>query len=422
MSVRAIVGAQWGDEGKGKIVDLLAQDADVVIRFQGGDNAGHTVVNPYGKFALHLVPCGIFNPKVLNIIGTGTVIDPANLLEELHKLHAAGVATENLIISNRAHLSLPLYSRLDQLLEKARGGNAQGSTLRGIAPVYAAKALRVGLQMGQMLDREQFARSLTELLEQGNHLISSFFGGELLDADAIVQQYLQFAETLKPYIADTLPVIAAALKQQKNILLEGQLGVMRDLDWGIYPYSTSSNPTAGGATSGAGIAPQQITAVTGIVKAFSTAVGAGPFPVELQDATGEYLRNFGEEFGATTGRPRRCGWLDLNALRYAAQLNGFTDIAITKLDTLDQLKTLKVCTAYKINGKIVEGMPLAYELAKAEPVYIEVPGWNCSTQNARSWQDLPVAARDYVELIEAACGVKASWLSVGPSREAAFQR
>jgi len=422
MSVRAIVGAQWGDEGKGKIVDLLAQDADIVIRFQGGDNAGHTVVNPYGKFALHLVPCGIFNPKVLNIIGTGTVIDPANLLEELRKLHAAGVATDNLIISNRAHLSLPLYSRLDQLLETARGGNAQGSTLRGIAPVYAAKALRVGLQMGQMLDQEHFAKSLTELLEQGNRLISSYFGGESLDVAAIVEKYLQFAETLKPYITDTLPVLADALKQKKNILLEGQLGVMRDLDWGIYPYSTSSNPTSGGAASGAGIAPQQITGVTGIVKAFSTAVGAGPFPVELQDEVGEYLRNFGEEFGATTGRPRRCGWLDLNALRYAAQLNGFTDIAITKLDTLDQLKTLKICVAYRINGKIVHGMPLAYELAKAEPVYIEVAGWNCSTQNVRSWQDLPVATQEYVQLIEEACGVKASWLSVGPSRAATFRR
>lgn len=422
MAVRAIVGAQWGDEGKGKIVDLLAQNADVVVRFQGGANAGHTVVNEYGKFALHLIPCGIFNPKVTNIIGTGTVVDPAALIQELQSLHKAGIPTHNLKISNRAHISLPLYGYLDRLLELARGNEAQGSTLRGIAPAYAAKSLRVGMQMGSMLNRDAFMKSLRSLLQSGNQLIEAVFHENLIDIEATLLEYEPYVTTLSPYICDTLPIMQDAWKTGKNVLLEGQLGVMRDLDWGIYPFSTSSNPTAGGAASGSGLPPHAITQVTGIVKAFSTAVGAGPFPTELIDVTGEYLRNFGEEFGATTGRPRRCGWLDLNALRYAAQLNGFTDIAITKIDTLDQLETLKICTHYRIDGQIVEGMPLAEDLYRAEPVYIEVPGWNCNTQQVRSWQDLPKAAQEYVELIERACGVQASWLSVGPSREATFLR
>ena len=422
MSVRAIVGAQWGDEGKGKIVDLLAQDADVVVRFQGGANAGHTVVNSFGKFALHLIPCGIFNPKVTNIIGTGTVVDPAGLVAEIAQLHQAGISTEQLKISNRAHLSIPLYGYLDRLLELARGNAAQGSTLRGIAPAYAAKSLRVGLQMGSMLNKDRFMQSLRDTLISGNQLIEAVFKEKEIDINATLLEFEEYIRVLSPYICDTLPILHQAVKEGKNILLEGQLGVMRDLDWGIYPYSTSSNPTSGGAASGSGLPPHLIRNVTGIVKAFSTAVGAGPFPTELKDTVGSYLRDFGEEFGATTGRPRRCGWLDLNALRYAAQLNGFTDVAITKLDTLDQLEHLKVCTHYKLDGQIVEGMPLAEDLERVEPVYVEMAGWNCNTQHIRSWQDLPTEAKAYVELIEEACGVKASWLSVGPSREATFRR
>ncbi len=421
MSVQAIIGAQWGDEGKGKIVDLLAQEAEVVVRYQGGANAGHTVVNQYGKFALHLIPCGIFNPEALCIIGTGTVVNLDDLCREIDSIEAKQISIANLKISDRAHISLPLYSLLDRLAEEARGEKKQGSTQKGIAPAYAAKALRVGLQMGEMLNAEHFERRLRELLTAGNELISKIYGAEPLDVEEQIATTMAQAKRLAPHVADTLTLIHRALDADKRILLEGQLGAMRDLDWGIYPYVTSSNPLAGGASAGAGIPPREIKNVMGVVKAFSTCVGSGPFPTELNDETGHYLQQVGQEFGATTGRARRCGWLDLVGLRYAARLNGFSEIVVTKLDTLDGLKTLKVCTGYKVNGQMIEGMPLTHDLYNVEPVYQELPGWE-STASARSWDELPKEAKAYIELIEKACKAPATLISVGPERSATFAR
>lgn len=422
MSVKAVVGVQWGDEGKGKIVDLLAQNADIVVRYQGGANAGHTVVNDFGKFALHLIPCGIFNPETLNIVGTGTVVDIDELIKEINLLEKQGIGTANLKISERAHISLPIYSKLERLLETERGERKQGSTLRGISPAYAAKAMRVGLQMGDLKNPARLQANLTELLESGNQLITKIYGTEPLNVGEIVGRYLDHAKRLSPYVCDSLSLIHHGLAKGKNILLEGQLGTMRDLDWGIYPFVTSSNPLPGGASAGAGIPPHKITSVLGVVKAFSTSVGAGPFPTEQDNEVGNYLREIGQEYGATTGRPRRCGWLDGVALRYAAMLSGFTEIAITKLDTLDGLEKLKICVGYKLDGEFIDHMPLTADLYRVEPVYQEVEGWKQSTSTARCWDDLPKAAQEYVNLIESYLGARASIISVGPERAATFHR
>lgn len=422
MTVKAVVGAQWGDEGKGKIVDLLAQQADIVVRFQGGANAGHTVVNSLGKFALHLIPCGIFNPNTQNIIGTGTVVDLDELIKEINMLEDKGISTTNLRISNRAHISLPIYSQIERLLEIERGERKQGSTLRGISPAYAAKALRVGLQMGSMYDVRKFRTSLTEVLEGGNRILTTVFDSEPLNVEEIVERYLEHARRLAPYVCDCLSLIHEGLVANKNILLEGQLGTMRDLDWGIYPYVTSSNPLPGGAAAGAGIPPHKITSVLGVVKAFSTSVGEGPFVTEQDNEVGEFLRQVGLEFGATTGRPRRCGWLDAVGLKYAAMLNGFTEIAITKLDTLDGLEFLKVCVGYKLDGEPIDYMPLTDDLYRVEPVYIDMPGWKQKSASARNWEQLPHEAQEYVKVIESYCGAPATLISVGPEREATFSR
>jgi len=422
VGVTAVVGAQWGDEGKGKIVDLLAQEADIVVRYQGGANAGHTVVNDKGKFALHLIPCGIFNPSTVNIIGTGTVVDVEELVKEMNMLEQSGIDTKNLLISERAHMSLPIYPLFERLLETARGVRKHGSTLRGISPAYAAKALRVGLQMGEFKNPRQLRASLQEILTFGNQVLVNNFGAEPIDVPKTMEQLVNHAARLAPHIGDTLAVIQKGMRQNKRILLEGQLGTMRDLDWGIYPYVTSSNPLPGGAAAGAGIPPHKINHVLGVVKAFSTCVGSGPFPTELHDDTGKYLREIGQEFGATTGRPRRCGWLDAVALKYAAMLNGFTEIAITKLDTLDGLETLKICTGYLLDGEQIDYMPLATDLFRVEPIYIEVPGWKEPTAPARSFAQMPREAQDYIALIEGYLEAKATLISVGPERSATFTK
>ncbi|MBT9134429.1 MAG: Adenylosuccinate synthetase [Firmicutes bacterium] len=422
MPVKAVVGAQWGDEGKGKIVDLLAQHADYVVRYQGGANAGHTVVNEHGKFALHLVPCGIFNPRTVNIIGTGTVIDLDELVTELDMLASRNINTDRLRISDRAHLSVPSYSRLERMAEDRRGEHKHGSTLRGISPAYAAKALRLGIQMGELKDWARLEPKLRELLAACDELLFKLYGGEpsAKDTDMILERYAAYARRLSPYIGDTLSLLSDAFTQDKDVLLEGQLGTMRDLDWGIYPYVTSSNPLPGGACAGAGIPPQRITSVLGVVKAFSTCVGAGPFPTEQDNETGRYLREVGKEYGATTGRPRRIGWLDAPALRFAAKLNGFTELAVTKLDTLDGLPTIKVCVGYKLEGQSIDYMPLTADLYRVEPVYEELPGWMQPTSAARSITALPQAAQDYVRRIEGYLGAPATLISVGPEREATF--
>ena len=424
MPIRAVVGAQWGDEGKGKIVDLLAQQADYVVRYQGGANAGHTVVNEHGKFALHLVPCGIFNPQTVNIIGTGTVIDLDELVTELDMLASRGICTEGLYISDRAHLSVPSYSRLERLAEESRGERKQGSTLRGISPAYAAKALRLGIQVGELRNWGRLEPKLRELLAACDELMAKLYDcvPPAEDRERIVERYRAYAKRLSPYIGDTLSLLSQAYSQGKDVLLEGQLGTMRDLDWGIYPYVTSSNPLPGGACAGAGIPPQRITSVVGVVKAFSTCVGGGPFPTEQDNEIGHYLREVGHEYGATTGRPRRIGWLDAPALRYAAKLNGFTELAVTKLDTLDGLPAIKVCVGYKLDGLSIDHMPLTADLYRVEPVYEELRGWMQITSGVRDFASLPQAAQDYVRLIEGYLSAPAKLISVGPEREATFLR
>ncbi len=424
MPVRAVVGAQWGDEGKGKVVDLLAQQADYVVRYQGGANAGHTVVNEHGKFALHLVPCGIFNPQTINIIGTGTVVDLDELVKELDMLQSKGISTDRLYISDRAHLSVPSYPRLERMAEDSRGERKQGSTLRGISPAYAAKALRLGIQMGELKNWARCETQLRELFASCDELLVKLYGVDLStqDTDLILERYRAYAERLSSYIGDTLSLLAEAVRQDSDVLLEGQLGTMRDLDWGIYPYVTSSNPLPGGACAGAGIPPHRISSVLGVVKAFSTCVGAGPFPTEQDNDIGRNLREVGREYGATTGRPRRIGWLDAPALRFAAKLNGFTELAVTKLDTLDGLPTIKVCVGYKLDGCSIDYMPLAADLYRVEPVYEELPGWMQNTSLVRSFPKLPQAAQDYVRLIEGILGAPATLISVGPEREATFRK
>ena len=421
MTVTAVVGAQWGDEGKGRIIDYLAQRAAVVIRFQGGDNAGHTVINEYGKHALHLVPSGIFNPQTQNIIGSGCVVNPQALLEEMEGLAAVGVALDNLWISSRAQLVLPYHRLLDELEEAARGADMIGTTKRGIGPAYADKAARSGLRLGDLLQPEWLEARLDNALRTTNRKIE-ILGGEKVDGRAIFGLLMDFRSLLEDRIIDTMPMFRGAVESDKAILLEGQLGVMRDLDWGIYPYVTSSNPTAAYACSGAGLPARTIDRVVGVVKAYSTAVGDGPFPVELQDTDGERLRAIGEEYGATTGRPRRCGWFDGVAIGYAAWLNGMTSLAVTKLDVLDTFPTLKICAGYRLSdGTVVtDTMPDTPLLYEVEPIYEEWAGWLTPTTDCCSWSDLPPQAQAYVRRLGELAGIEIEYVSVGPEREQMF--
>ena len=422
MTVTAIVGAQWGDEGKGRIIDYLAQNVDVVIRFQGGDNAGHTVINEYGKHALHLIPSGIFNPKTTNIIGSGCVVNPQSLLEEMESLRKAGLELENLWISTRAQMLMPYHRTLDVLEESARGKDTIGTTKRGIGPAYADKAARSGLRMGDLLQADWLESRLDNALRTTNRKIE-VLGGEPVDGAALYELCMEFKSKLGARIVDTVPIVRNAIEHKQDILLEGQLGVMRDLDWGIYPYVTSSNPTASYASSGAGLPARAIDRVIGVVKAYSTAVGDGPFPVESHDATGEKLRSEGGEYGATTGRPRRCGWFDGVAIRYAAWLNGMTGLAITKMDVLDTFDVIKVCVGYQLpDGEVItDSMPDTPLLYHVTPVYEEWEGWQTSTANCRHWDDLPKAARAYIHRLSDLAGIKVDYVSVGPERDQMFE-
>jgi len=408
-----VVGAQFGDEGKGRIVDYLAAKADIVVRFQGGNNAGHTVVNELGIFRLHLVPSGIFYPKVKCLLGAGVVVDPTALLEEIAGLEKASVKTANLWIDRRAHVVWPYHRLLDGAGEQ-KGG--LGTTQRGIGPVYGDKASYRGIRMGDLVHAEVLKERLERILPLKNYEMA-FYGLAPLKLDDLLMQAQEWRSKLSTRIIDSIPMLHAAEGKGERILLEGQLGVMRDINWGIYPYSTASSPTSGGACEGAGLAPQTITDVIGIVKAYTTAVGGGPFPTELQDQDGERLRDVGEEYGATTKRPRRCGWLDTVVLRYAAMLNGFTGIAITKLDVLDQFERIKICTAYDRNGTITTDMPDTWTLGTVKPVYEEWKGWESSTTKARRWDDLPQNAQAYLRRIEELAKVPIKYVSVGPQRE-----
>jgi adenylosuccinate synthase len=415
--VTAVVGAQWGDEGKGKITDYLAQQADVVIRFQGGSNAGHTVVNEHGEFKLHLVPSGIFNPNALCIVGPGTVVDLPLLVEELESLEARGISTANLRVSDRAHLVLPYHVALDRLDERERGRQKLGTTGRGVGPAYADKVARHGVQVYEVRDERRFRARIAHELETKNVVLERF-GDAPLDPGEVAGQVLAAAARLGDRIVDTLPLVEQAVAGNARILLEGQLGAMRDLDWGIYPYVTSSNPLAGGAAVGAGIPPRHITRVIGVVKAYSTAVGEGPFPTELTGPEADALRERANEYGATTGRPRRVGWFDSVAPRHAHRLNAFTEIAVTKLDMLGEYDAIPFCTAYEIDGRVTCDMPPTAVLERAKPRYEELRGWRRDITAVTDRAQLPAEARAYLKRIEETVGAPVGMVGVGPERTA----
>ena len=417
MSVTAIVGAQWGDEGKGKLVDLLATEADMVIRFQGGNNAGHTIVNPLGEFKMHLIPSGIFNPNTIAVIGSGVVVDAGALLEEIEGLKKARVSVDNLKISDRAHVIMPYHSLFDRLEEESTGKKKLGTTQKGIWPVYGDKASRLGIQMGDLLDQKFMIERVESIVEKKNKILAAIYNHPPLSAHDIIEEALDYGRKLERYITDTQPMIYKALKGDKKILLEGQLGTLRDLDWGIYPYTTSSSPVVGGACTGAGIPPREIDEVIGVVKAYSTCVGAGPMVTELEDDIGELLRERGGEYGATTGRPRRCGWFDAVATRYSAQLNGFTGMAVMKLDVLDTLATIKLCVSYRDGENSYTTFPRTRVLERSLPVYEEMPGWQEPTNGIKSYPQLPTNAKAYLERIEELIESKITIVSVGRDRD-----
>ena len=420
----AIVGINWGDEGKGRMVDLLASEYDVVVRYQGGNNAGHTVINQYGKFALHLIPSGIFRPEVINLLGNGTVIDPEALLEEMQSLQAAGVSItpENFKISDRATIVFP-YHRAQDALEEERLKDAKyGSTKRGIAPVYSDKFQKKTIMMGELMDMDYLGQRLKGILEWKNLTIQNVYGAEPYDYDTLMAWLEKFGGQLRPYICDAGSVLRLAQLRGKNILFEAQLGALRDIDYGIYPYTSSSTPLAAYAPIGCGAPDLRVDEVLGIVKAYSTCVGEGPFTAEWFGAEADKLREAGGEYGAATGRPRRVGPLDLVATRYGVKVQGATSIALTKLDILSYMEEIPVCIAYDIDGKKAEAFPFPSQLAKAKPVMETLPGWGCDISGVRYWEDLPQAAQDYVTYVENQIGCPITYVSVGADRDAIIQR
>jgi adenylosuccinate synthase len=415
--VTAVVGAQWGDEGKGKITDYLAQHADLVIRFQGGNNAGHTVVNEHGTFKLHLVPSGIFNPDALCVLGPGTVVDLAGLVDELTMLEASGISTAAVRVSDRAHLVLPYHVALDRLDERERGRQKLGTTGRGVGPAYSDKVGRHGIQLYEVKDERRFRTRIAHELLTKNAILERF-GDAPLDPVEVADGVLAAAARLGDRIVDTLPIVEEAVARDARILLEGQLGAMRDLDWGIYPYVTSSNPLAGGAAVGAGIPPRLITRVIGVVKAYSTAVGEGPFPTELHGPEADRLRERAQEYGATTGRPRRVGWFDAVAPRHAHRLNAFTELAVTKLDMLGDYERIPFCTAYEIDGRVTTDMPPTHDLERATPRYEQLEGWGCEITSVTDRGLLPLQAKSYLRRIEETVGAPVRMVGIGPERTA----
>lgn len=417
MPVQIIVGAQWGDEGKGKLVDMLAENASVVARYQGGANAGHTVCIGDQEHVLHLIPSGIFHSHITCVIGNGVVIDPAALLSEIAQLRSAGIRIDGrLLISHNAHLIMPYHKLLDSAREQA--GNTIGTTGRGIGPAYIDKAMRTGIRIVDLLDRDVLARKIRTNIEEKNKILTRIYGETHLDVDQLIDEYTKFDADIDPYVTDTASFLHDAINQNKMIIAEGAQGALLDMDHGTYPYVTSSNPTSGGACTGLGIPPTSVTSVLGIVKAYSTRVGNGPFPTELNDETGERMRRTGNEFGATTGRPRRCGWLDAVALRYSAMVNGIQDIAMTKIDVLDDFDEISVCTAYERNGKRLKSFPTDVQTLEAvTPVYERFQGWKTSLSSMTSTNQLPSAALKYLEAVGRLTGMRVTIVSVGPRRD-----
>ncbi|HBL62970.1 MAG TPA: adenylosuccinate synthase [Cyanobacteria bacterium UBA8803] len=413
-----VIGAQWGDEGKGKITDLLSKSADVVVRYQGGVNAGHTVVVQGQTFKLHLIPSGILYHDTQCIIGSGTVIDPAVLIAELDQLKNLGISTQNLLISETAHVTMPYHRLIDQASEERRGTHKIGTTGRGIGPTYADKSERIGIRVLDLMDGEVLRKQLHWTINYKNVILEKLYNLAPLDPTTVIEQYLEYAERLRPYVVDCSLKIYDAIQQRRNILFEGAQGTLLDLDHGTYPYVTSSNPVAGGACVGTGIGPTMIDRVIGVAKAYTTRVGEGPFPTELHGELGQLLCDRGAEFGTTTGRRRRCGWFDAVIGRYAVRINGIDCLAITKLDVLDTLDEIKVCVAYEIDGQRCQDFPSsARRFARCQPIYKTLPGWQQSTEDCRSLEDLPKQALDYLKFLAELMAVPIALVSLGASRD-----
>ncbi|RKD68105.1 adenylosuccinate synthetase [Sinobaca qinghaiensis] len=418
MSSIVIVGTQWGDEGKGKITDYLSENAEVVARYQGGNNAGHTIVFGGDTYKLHLIPSGIFYSDKICVIGNGMVIDPKALVEELKYLHDRNVDTSNLRISNRAHVILPYHIKLDIVEEESKGSNQIGTTRKGIGPAYMDKAARTGIRIADLLDKEEFREKLDRNLKEKNRLLEKIYETEGFELEDVLEEYYEYGQLVSKYVDDTSVVLNDAIDQGRRVLFEGAQGVMLDIDQGTYPFVTSSNPIAGGVTIGSGVGPSKIHHVVGVSKAYTTRVGDGPFPTELLDETGDKIRQVGNEYGTTTGRPRRVGWFDSVVVRHARRVSGITDLSINSIDVLTGIETLRICTAYRYRGEVMEHFPASLKvLAECEPVFEELPGWTEDITGVKSLDDLPANARHYLERISQLTNIPLSIFSVGPDRD-----
>lgn len=418
MTSVVVVGTQWGDEGKGKITDFLSENAEVIARYQGGDNAGHTIAFHGKTYKLHLIPSGIFYSDKISVIGNGVVINPKSLVKELKYLKDEGINTDSLRISDRAHIILPYHIELDRLQEEAKGDQKIGTTIKGIGPAYMDKAARIGIRMADLLDKSIFEARLKQNMLDKNNLIEKVYGGDALDFDQIFDEYYQYGQEIVQYVTDTSVILNDALDQGKRVLFEGAQGVMLDIDQGTYPYVTSSNPVAGGVTIGSGVGPSKINKVVGVCKAYTSRVGDGPFPTELFDEIGDQIREVGREYGTTTGRPRRVGWFDSVVMRHSKRVSGITNLSLNSIDVLTGLESIKICTAYRTpDGKLIEHYPASLKvLASCEPVYEELPGWTEDITQVQSFNELPLNAQNYVRRISELVGVNISTLSVGPDR------
>ncbi|WP_337103860.1 adenylosuccinate synthase [Paenibacillus sp. YIM B09110] len=418
MSTVVVVGTQWGDEGKGKITDYLAEGADVVARYQGGNNAGHTILIDNKKYKLTMIPSGIFNNDKVCVIGNGMVINPEALIDEINYIHDNGFSTENLKISDRAHVIMPYHLVLDGLEEDRKGDNKIGTTRKGIGPCYMDKAARNGIRISDLMDAEEFETRVRAVMLEKNHLIQQVYGGETLDADKIVADYLGFAEVLRPYVSDTSVILNDAIDAGSKVLFEGAQGVMLDIDQGTYPFVTSSNPSAGGVCIGSGVGPSKIQQVIGVAKAYTTRVGDGPFPTEQDNEIGQLIRDKGHEYGTVTGRPRRVGWFDSVVVRHARRVSGITGLSLNSLDVLSGLDTVKICTAYKYRGELIEHYPASLKmLSECEAVYEEYPGWSEDITSAKTLDDLPTNTRNYLNRVSELTGIPIAIFSVGRNRE-----
>jgi adenylosuccinate synthase len=417
MSSVVVVGTQWGDEGKGKITDFLSEHAEVIARYQGGNNAGHTIKFNGETYKLHLIPSGIFYNEKTAVIGNGMVVDPKALMQELKYLHDRNISTDNLRISNRAHVILPYHIKLDEVEEERKGANKIGTTKKGIGPAYMDKAARNGIRIADLLDRELFEEKLSRNLEEKNRLLERFYETEGFKLEDILEEYYEYGQQVKKYVVDTSVVLNDAIDDGRRVLFEGAQGVMLDIDQGTYPFVTSSNPVAGGVTIGSGVGPTKINHVVGVSKAYTTRVGDGPFPTELNDEIGDQIREVGREYGTTTGRPRRVGWFDSVVVRHARRVSGLTDLSLNSIDVLTGIETLKICVAYRYKGEVMEEFPANLNiLAECEPVYEELPGWKEDITGCKTLSELPENARHYLERVSQLTGIPLSIFSVGPDR------